>query len=691
MLLQVIRKLWSDDINKSGKEWQLFFPWLSFRNINNIKSKEMKKTITLLFIFLLLGITAKSANTYLIYSSTTGGTWTNTAGIINPVPVDLSTVNVGSSASLNAWFTDRSSVAPTMGGGSQFAAGDQVWIIKGTYLLTDTVKLYDGVSLYGGFSGAESSISARVKGTNAWDFTNETILDGNATTVGIAGGSATLATVVDGLTIGNCKNSTSNTSGAGARLNGAQTTMQNCIIRNCITAGVAPTSSGGVVLTGGSTIKDCYIHDNQTNGYGGGVTVTGDGCALSRCKIANNSSSLFGGGVNLYSTTSGVSVSNCDISNNTTTTKSAGGLLVFSTSVTNANPIAISNCTFTSNSAPITTSGGSGGALYLNTKVGNVVNVSNCTFTSNTASVAKSTTAGGGAIWVGTGTHNIDGCTFTNNSVSASHGGAILIGSATATAKISNSVFAGNMTTQYGSALMLTYSTTVNNCLIYGNKGSNAVYVGSTAGVVGTFNNCTFASNTSNATPALPVCIYMSSPGTGAFTNCLFYNSGTNPLSGGATPTITYCGFENTVTQAYATANNCINTIGSTSFVDVANNDYHLVTGSTAINAGTAIAACTRDLSGVVRPQGAVYDMGAYEFVDTPTSVNKVENSFDCYAYGSNVIIKGAAYGNEVNVYSVTGIRVFSQRINTGSLSITLPTGIYIVNVATCNKKIVVR
>jgi len=653
----------------------------------------MKKIITLLFVSLFAVVTVQSANTYLIYRSTTGGTWTNTGGITNPVIVDLSTVNGGSEASLNAWFADRSLATPTMGAGTQFAAGDQTWIISGTYVLTDTLRLFEGVNLYGGFAGTESAITGRAKGTNAWDFTNETVLNGNATVMGIVGGSTTVATIIDGLSLYNCKNTASALYGAAGRLIGAYTTMQNCIVRNCVTASTAATSSGGVVLNAGATINNCYIHHNTTSGYGAGVTITGDAGTLSNSKITNNKANLFGGGVNLYAATSGVTVSNCDISSDTTTTKSGGGLLVFSTTVTNANPITISNCTFTSNIAPSTA--GSGGGVYLNTKAGNVINMSNCTFTSNSSSVAKSTTAGGGAIWIGTGNHNIDGCTFTNNVVTASHGGAIIIASGTAVVKISNSVFTGNTvntTGNHGGALMLTYSATVNNCLIYGNKGSNALYVGSsgTPAPVGTINNTTFASNTT-AAGTTPVCVYMSSPGTGVFTNCLFYNSGTNPLSGGATPTITYCGFESTVTSGYATANNCINTISSASFADAASNDYHLSSGSTARDAGTTVAACNPDLEGMTRPQGVAYDMGAYELDATTAVVDKMENSFNCYTDGNNIIIKGIETGKNVTVFSVTGARVFSQNACSGSLSVALPEGIYIVNADGNNKKVIVR
>jgi hypothetical protein len=49
-------------------------------------------------------------------------------------------------------------------------------------------------------------------------------------------------------------------------------------------------------------------------------------------------------------------------------------------------------------------------------------------------------------------------------------------------------------------------------------------------------------------------------------------------------------------------------------FVDPAANDYHLATGSPAIDAGTATQAPATDLDGNPRPSGTGYDIGAYEF-----------------------------------------------------------------------------
>lgn len=49
-------------------------------------------------------------------------------------------------------------------------------------------------------------------------------------------------------------------------------------------------------------------------------------------------------------------------------------------------------------------------------------------------------------------------------------------------------------------------------------------------------------------------------------------------------------------------------------FVDAGADDYHLAPGSPAIDAGIAVLEVTDDLEGRPRPQGAGYDIGAYEF-----------------------------------------------------------------------------
>ena len=52
-------------------------------------------------------------------------------------------------------------------------------------------------------------------------------------------------------------------------------------------------------------------------------------------------------------------------------------------------------------------------------------------------------------------------------------------------------------------------------------------------------------------------------------------------------------------------------------FVDPAADDFHLQPGSPAINAGDNSYAPPMDFDGVLRPQGLIVDMGAFEFIFT--------------------------------------------------------------------------
>ena len=57
-------------------------------------------------------------------------------------------------------------------------------------------------------------------------------------------------------------------------------------------------------------------------------------------------------------------------------------------------------------------------------------------------------------------------------------------------------------------------------------------------------------------------------------------------------------------------------------FVDPAASDYHLKSGSAAIEKGTTLADVTEDIAGLSRPRGNAYDIGAYEYNDP----NDVDN-----------------------------------------------------------------
>jgi len=50
--------------------------------------------------------------------------------------------------------------------------------------------------------------------------------------------------------------------------------------------------------------------------------------------------------------------------------------------------------------------------------------------------------------------------------------------------------------------------------------------------------------------------------------------------------------------------------------VDIAARDFHLRSGSVAIDQGVSVGVVTTDFDGTARPQGAAMDVGAMEFID---------------------------------------------------------------------------
>ncbi len=744
----------------------------------------------MLSIALFVGSSANAATIYYVQASAAGTNTWDAGYASSGTIVDLSTVNGGGTASFKAWFTDKSLATPVYSG-TAFVSGDQVWIAKGTYYLTGVVTLKGGVSIYGGFAGTVGeTVATRTKNsTDKWDFTNVTALDGSVsgtkTYMGITGGSGT-TTIIDGLTIQNCTNGATNTSGAAAKIAGAGTTMQNCIVTGCTATGtVATGASAGVTLTGG-TVKDSYVHHNTCSSTGtcaGGIAVYGNSTTVSGCKIEYNSNTYTGGdggGLFLYSSTSGVSILNCSFSNNSTG-RNGGGIGSYVTA-TNASAISISNCSFTSNTA-----GGSGGGAHLTTTpTTNIYNISGCTFTSNYSTTpAGNSATGGGALILSTCAFTVDKCTFTGNYTTLATGGAITI-PASSSCTISNSKFIGNTagstTAASGSAIYCKSNYTANNCLFADNVGTTPIHFYTSASV-STFQNCTFANNLTAAGATAPISLLNIGAGPTypkyVFSNCLFYK--VSAFSGQTNPTTTTCASD------IALSTISINTITAADFVDasnatVANRNYQLSSTSLALNVGTDLTSATypvtKDILDVARPQGGAYDIGAYElpyfttsvsynseggsvspasvsaapqgstqpFVITPvygyqlssityngvdvksqlTNLIDGQNTYNGGTYtvsslaGSHALavtfsqvittglkelqkqinyrinhgilqIDGVENGTEISIYSVSGSKIKSEKINANNFSAALAQGIYLVKVGRSIQKVVVN
>jgi hypothetical protein len=59
-------------------------------------------------------------------------------------------------------------------------------------------------------------------------------------------------------------------------------------------------------------------------------------------------------------------------------------------------------------------------------------------------------------------------------------------------------------------------------------------------------------------------------------------------------------------------------------FVNADGHDYHLAAGAGSIDAAEPLAGVTADRDGVVRPQGAAPDLGAYEFCVSSCGVRRL-------------------------------------------------------------------
>ena len=278
----------------------------------------MKKITLLMLGFMLwFGFSVNAANLYLVANN--GTQWTSTpTGFTNVYKVNLSTCNAGGAASLNEFLTDRTLATPTYSvtvvtgsGNPKLATGDQIWVAGGTYNVSTPYVYNATLNIYGGFAGTETVTTSRAKGSNTWNFSNETIINGSTYTSGTAAiftatGDRTGA-IVDGMTFTACPTVpavwiraaiiryckfTSNTFTA-LSLTTASAVTATCT--DCYFSGnSAPVSSSNAACinanqTGGTaTITNCVFENNSnantTTGATAGVKVLGTGTtSISNC------------------------------------------------------------------------------------------------------------------------------------------------------------------------------------------------------------------------------------------------------------------------------------------------------------------------------------------------------------------------------------------------------------------------
>jgi hypothetical protein len=95
-------------------------------------------------------------------------------------------------------------------------------------------------------------------------------------------------------------------------------------------------------------------------------------------------------------------------------------------------------------------------------------------------------------------------------------------------------------------------------------------------------------------------------------------------------------------------------------FTDWSGGDYHLQDNSQAIDAGTDLVSLVvqYDLDGVIRPQGAGYDIGAYEKLQTGIfQVHDLNKSGFCIIHqaSKNILFKNLSNGDMIKLYNTQG------------------------------------
>jgi hypothetical protein len=157
-----------------------------------------------------------------------------------------------------------------------------------------------------------------------------------------------------------------------------------------------------------------------------------------------------------------------------------------------------------------------------------------------------------------------------------------------------------------GSGFALNGSSTITNCLIYGNSGDGIWLI---MDHTHTFSHCTIDSNGGNGVNDT------GNTGTSTIRNCIITNNGSTGLrTEGSVMNHSYNLVWGNSGDYGGTTAGTGEISADPQFASAA--DYHIEDGSPAVGAGTDLSGITTvDLDGVTRPHGGGWDLGVYESV----------------------------------------------------------------------------
>lgn len=326
--------------------------------------------------------------------------------------------------------------------------------------------------------------------------------------------------------------------------------------------------------------------------------------------------------------------------------------------ITSASKTAGTNHCYFNNNSNTLSSGAEGGCIMANNgSSGGTYTINACVFDSNT-SAASGSGASAGIKAQGVGITNITNCIFENNNATAGNSSAVSL--TTPTTNLINSLVYGTSSATNKTAVYVSGGSVV-NCTVVNNLGGGV-----------------YLSNTTSATAI-------------NLTNNVFWGtdakSGQVAAASGCLGNINNCAYNSLSTNFSGTVANTdyLTTTTTGLFTDPTNNNWSLAPGSVLIDMGTSTGAPATDINGVGRPQGAAYDIGAYEYsltaVHSPASDNK-----PAFTRSGDQLL--AIWAGKVVVFDVSGKMLINRQIHAGD-GISLARGVYLVVLRTATDKFI--
>lgn len=348
---------------------------------------------------------------------------------------------------------------------------------------------------------------------------------------------------------------------------------------------------GGIYNAGALTVTDAAVLTNTATTSGGGIFNDGSGTMTIKNVAISGNKAMSGAGIYNDGVTT---LDSSTVNGNSAGADKGGGIY-------NQGTLTISNAVFNNNSAPAT--GGVGGAIY-NTSAGGKVTLTTTTISGNSGY------SGGGIGNETSATATVDRSTISGNSATGIGGG--IYNRSGGVVSLVNSTLSGNKVTGGAGAGIDTFGATaiLTNVTVTGNTSSALGNVGVSTSGPTTLKNSIVADGCSG-----PV------------------NSGDYNLDAGASCKLNGPhDLSNSNPSLGPLANN-----GGPTFT------HALQAGSPAIDKGGSGSGCpATDQRGVMRPQGAACDIGAFEREQAATQPTATPGGTTSCA----ALTPGAAFAN---------------------------------------------